>query len=144
MLWFSLFVLLVLLGINKQLDLQLLLARIGKEVVVHEGWRKKWKLVNEIFLAAIGTGAMVAFVMLLRYVGEAWRKYWAPLLGLVLLGIFVLIRAGMNIPRIEAVNMKFYTALHLMEVFTVLFIGASAMWSVRARRADHVPAPTAS
>lgn len=127
MLWLSLCVLLVLLGINKQLDLQLFIARIGKDVVTHEGWRGKWKLLNELFLAANGLAALIAFLILLRYVGGAWRKYRAPLAGLICLGVFVLLRAGMNVPRIEAINMKFYTALHVMELMTVLCIGASAI-----------------
>src|SRR4051812_32542125 len=59
-LWPWILFLLVALGINKQLDLHLFIARVGKEVVTHEGWRHRWKLAQEIFVAMLGVAALVA------------------------------------------------------------------------------------
>ncbi|MEJ2141390.1 MAG: hypothetical protein P8Y24_03380 [Gammaproteobacteria bacterium] len=91
--WFSLSVLLILLGINKQFDLQSLLTQVGKDLAIAQGWYEKRRTVQFlfiIFIAASGVGVLALLV----------RKYWAmldyikiTLIGCVILFIFILIRA---------------------------------------------------
>ena len=98
-------------------------------------------MVQAIAVAGMGLAAFVSFVLLLKYIGSAWRKYWVPLGGLVVLGVFVLMRAGAHVPWIEEINMKFYNALHVLELLIVLVIGLAALFETGE---VHTPAPTAS
>jgi hypothetical protein len=65
-LWFGLGVGLVALGINKQLDLQLLLIDVGRRLAVAEGWYANRRIVLGVFLGLLGLVGLAAAVFTLR------------------------------------------------------------------------------
>jgi hypothetical protein len=143
--WLIMCILLALLGLNKQLDMQLWLAGFVKQYLVRDGARRDWLRLNKVFLAGLALFAVTAFALLIRYIGAAWRRYWLPLTGLTYLALFILVRAGMNIPRIEAVNMNFYQALHDMEFWTLVLLAlCAAHAAITARRLPASPLPAAA
>ena len=92
--WHALAVLFLLLGINKQLDLQSALTEIGRLLAHHQGWYDRRDVVQLAFVGGValvsalaGLGGMV----LLRGVS---LPTWIALLGAMIVLIFVVIRAA--------------------------------------------------
>lgn len=91
--WFCLSVFLIILGTNKQLDLQSLLTQVGKDMAIAQGWYEKRRVVQFLFIILIGgTGVIVLSVLI--------RKFWkmldyvkVTLVGCVILFMFIMIRA---------------------------------------------------
>lgn len=85
---------LVLLGINKQLDLQTWFTLFAKHLAQEQGWYEQRRWFQAIFIAlvaVVGTGLMCFMAWLVK--GSRDRAKLA-LIGGVFLGVFVLIRAS--------------------------------------------------
>ena len=92
--WPSLCVLLVLLGINKQLDLQSWFTYVGKRTAIEQGWYEDRRPVQVAFIVTLATvGLVVGLVLLVRLRGALARFRWA-LAGTVFLIAFIVIRAA--------------------------------------------------
>ena len=92
--WIALTLLLVLLGINKQLDLQSLITDIGRRLARDQGWYDRRHEIQLRFvagLAAIGTAAGLALLVAFRR--DAARSPLAVLGTALLLG-FIVVRAA--------------------------------------------------
>ncbi len=85
----------MLLGINKQLDLQIALTDFGHRLAREQGWYDRRQEVQALFIAliaAVGLVVVSAFDWLAR---AALRGRLLALLGLVFLVNFILIRASL-------------------------------------------------
>jgi hypothetical protein len=94
LIWRALVVLLLILGINKQLDLQSALTEIGRILARQHGWYENRNIVQLVFVSGVAmAGALVAIasVILLRAVAY---QTWVALLGANLVLTFVIIRAA--------------------------------------------------
>jgi hypothetical protein len=93
--WRILTVAVLLLGVNKQLDLQTLFTQTGRDVAHEQGWfehRRNVQLVFVVVLASV-VGALMAWLgWAMRGV---WRQQWLAGVGLTLLAAFALSRAGL-------------------------------------------------
>jgi hypothetical protein len=92
--WLLLTGFLLLLGINKQLDLQSALTDFGRRLAREQGWYDRRQEVQALFIALIAAISLVvlgAFGWLAR---AALRSRLLALLGLVFLVSFILIRAS--------------------------------------------------
>jgi hypothetical protein len=92
--WAGTAMLLVLLGLNKQLDLQTLLTHVGRWMAEQEGWYGSRRLVQAAFLVALAAAAFLSLGAL-----SAWLRRSAILVklaafGIVLLFGFILLRAA--------------------------------------------------
>lgn len=92
--WVGLGALMILLGLNKQLDLQTLLTEVGKDMALAQGWyagRKQVKLAFVLLLGlALGAlGLVIAYAM-----RRLWRRVMPSLLGVVLILGFAEVRAA--------------------------------------------------
>jgi len=92
-LWLVLSVFLLLLGINKQLDLQTALTEWGRMMAHSEGWYESRRIVQLAFIAAVILVGLVALraVLLLAHGGVGLRSVVG---GVVFLACFVVIRAS--------------------------------------------------
>jgi len=91
--WAGLGVAMLLLGINKQLDLQTWFTEVGRDMAKGEGWYDNRRAVQAAFitlLAGVGVISQVWLFLLLRDFGGEVR--WAGI-GLVALTLFILMRA---------------------------------------------------
>jgi hypothetical protein len=92
--WWCLTAAMLLLGINKQLDLQTWLTTELRKMSLREGWyerRREYQLLAIQCMAvigALGTGGM------LLWFRKWWREFWTVLLGCGLLLTFIVIRAA--------------------------------------------------
>ena len=89
--WYLLAALLLLLGVNKQLDLQSWVTLVGKGLVKSEGWSKS--LIQGSFIAAMLASGVVAAGLLFWWAWRLLRRLALALIGVVFLICFVTIRA---------------------------------------------------
>jgi hypothetical protein len=92
--WNVLSALLVLLGINKQLDLQTWFTLTGRHIALSEGWYEYRRPVQFAFIVFIVLLAIGASGFMWRLVRAHCRELWLALLGFVLLLTFVIVRAA--------------------------------------------------
>lgn len=91
--WLAMTLIMGALGLNKQLDLQTWLTEIGRDLALEYGWYARRRLVQAIFIGTLVLGGIVLrtwLVQRLRNLDVYSRRAGA---GLVVLGIFVLVRA---------------------------------------------------
>lgn len=82
------------LALNKQLDLQSALTALGRCMAREQGWYGQRRLVQVAFLAGLGLAALVFMAVLMRLLRNSWSRSALPLLGLVIVCTFVLMRAA--------------------------------------------------
>jgi hypothetical protein len=92
--WRAIAVLFLVLGINKQLDLQTALTEIGRALALSEGWYKQRQLVQVDFIVAVALACAVGAATLLVWARRAPPATWLALGGVILVIGFVLIRAA--------------------------------------------------
>ncbi|MGA1284774.1 MAG: hypothetical protein ACO34J_12050 [Prochlorothrix sp.] len=92
--WWGMVMLLVALGINKQLDLQSLLTFVGREMAVSEGWYDRRRSVQRWFIAALVLGSLAGITVLGQRYQQLMKTQWCAAIGLLLLLLFVLGRAA--------------------------------------------------
>jgi hypothetical protein len=93
-LWWIFVAGLVLLGINKQLDLQSALTEMGRMIAVYQGWYETRREMQVWFIASIGLLAVVMSLLVAYLARRAPMATRVTLVGCVLLLAFVFIRAA--------------------------------------------------
>jgi len=92
--WLGLALLMLALGINKQLDLQSWLTVVGRQIALEQGWYERRRMVQAVFIGAIlvaGVVTLVAGAWLLR---RHMADVWVSGLGAVFIVVFVIVRAS--------------------------------------------------
>jgi len=92
--WLGTAVLLILLGLNKQLDIQSVLTSAARSVIRHEGWYAERRSLQGAFLLALAAFAAVAVIGLLRWLRRSPIPVKSASIGIALLFTFVVMRAG--------------------------------------------------
>ena len=91
--WSMIGLLMVILGINKQLDLQSLFTEVGRQVARAQGWMDQRRIVQFWFIVAFGTTAIAAFLSFARIRRDLFRRFMLAFTGLFFLLSFIIIRA---------------------------------------------------
>lgn len=91
--WFALGLLCLLLGINKQLDLQSLLTAVGKYLAHKQGWYQSRRVVQEAFIVMVLILGAGFIAWGLRFFKGILNRNWLAFTGTVFLVVFILIRA---------------------------------------------------
>lgn len=135
--WGALGVLLLLLAVNKQLDVQSLLTQVGRDMALAQGWYAQRQQVQLAFIAGLGATTTIAGLMLalsLRRADAAVR--WA-VAGLVLLLAWIVTRAAAfhHIDRYMGWRVFGITLNGALELgaITVIALAAQSRWQ-RLRR----------
>lgn len=92
--WAAIAVLFLLLGINKQLDLQSAVTELGRVLAYAQGWYGQRYTIQVAFVAAVGSACLVAATVLLVLLRGAPAPAWLALFGTVVVMLFVTIRAA--------------------------------------------------
>lgn len=92
--WLAIAVLFLLLGINKQLDLQSALTEIGRILAHSEGWYRERHFVQVAFIGFVALACVFAMIILLIWARHTPGPTWLALLGTVIVFGFVLSRAS--------------------------------------------------
>ncbi|WP_107671344.1 hypothetical protein [Cyanothece sp. BG0011] len=91
--WWPLALLLIILGINKQLDLQSWLTIVGKKMAIEQGWYEKRRLVQKDFIISLIAISGAIFMFIMQRMKTKIKQFILPILGIVFLLIFIIIRA---------------------------------------------------
>ncbi len=136
--WVGAAVALILLGFNKQLDLQTLVTQIGRDMAMRGGWYGERRVAQAAFVSALAVAGLVALVWLLWLVRRLPRATQAAGVGLVLLVVFIVIR-GASFHHIDQMVGSSFEGIRfnwILELTPLLLIGIAAF----QRRASLAPA----
>jgi len=92
--WGGIALISLLLGVNKQLDLQTWLTEVLRDQALANGWYADRRRYQVGAIAALAIGAVIACALGVYFVRRVLRRAIGPLLGLICLILFVLIRAA--------------------------------------------------
>jgi hypothetical protein len=83
-LWLLLAAFFLLLGINKQLDLQTWLMQSLKALSIQHGWYAQRRSLQIAFVVALGTAMLLAIISLRIFLLSIWHRYKLIWLGMLL------------------------------------------------------------
>lgn len=94
MLWLGIAGAMLLLGINKQFDLQTLFTEIGRYMAVKQGWYEDRKLYQTRFIVLVGAAGLFVMCALLYLFHRVLKPNLLAIIGISGILVFVLIRAA--------------------------------------------------
>ena len=92
--WFGLCVMMLLLGLNKQLDLQVLLRAVGRMIAHSQGWFDMRREVQKVFLVVIAVVGTASLAIVFGYLRRQMVRNIFVVVGILLAVSFILIRAA--------------------------------------------------
>lgn len=141
--WWVLAAGLLLLGLNKQLDLQIIVRELGLRFVGFIGLGENRRWVGRAFVVLLALFLLRVMVTAARRVRGHTRGHGLLLTDLGLLACFAVLRAGMYVPGLKQVNLTYKDALHLVfELGGIVLVGLSA-WRTRRRLLSGTSSTTA-
>lgn len=123
--WLGLTLLLIFLGLNKQLDLQSSLTEWLRALAKAHGWYEQRRLYQLLFISAMGLAIPVLLVALRLFLYHSWQRYKLTWLGIVLLLIFVMVRAA-SFHHVDLVfyqsigSLRYYQALEMLAISLII------------------------
>jgi hypothetical protein len=125
-LWICIASILLLLGINKQLNFQTLLIILGRSLAYKQGWIENRRAVQELFVIAFGIGIAIFGAIIIFRIRRILLSAWLEISGIAILLIFTLIRAGSidHIYKTEKIETAF-THIHAIEFAGILIVLAA-------------------
>jgi hypothetical protein len=125
--WWTLTVVMLLMAINKQLDLQSLLILVVKKAAVNQGWYSQRHTVKIYFVTSISICSFFLITCLIWTYRHVLRHYGLILCGITLLLTFIVIRAGSHNVKIFGWEPKKIRIHNILEIGGITCIGASAL-----------------
>jgi hypothetical protein len=126
---------LLFLGINKQLNLQTLLIVLGRRAALAGGWYQKRRLAQMVFSAVLTAAGLAALWFLRSRFRQFFARNPAALTGMVVLLLFVLIRAASINHVFERAGLQQAGQQNDKRWTWVLEIGGSACLALAAAKA---------
>jgi len=130
--WCFISLLMIMLGINKQLDLQSLFTEIWRLIARAQGWMYRRRIVQFWFIVFFGTTAIAAFLLFVRTRWDLFRRFTLTFTGLFFLLCFIVIRAAGFHHFDEILGFRLFGAkmnwlLELTGIYTVFVAGLLEM-----------------
>lgn len=134
-LWCAIAVLLLALGINKQLDLQTWLTQVARRIAKAQGWYEYKDQLEGWFVAALALGGVVLLGALIWIGRRAGRSTWLALAGATFLMTFVVLRACSfhHVNRWLSMRLGAANVYVVLELCGILCV-ALAAWTRHSRR----------
>lgn len=92
--WLLFAVLMLALGINKQLDLQSLFTVVGRQLALDHGWYEQRRAVQALFIRAVAVAGLLTLFAGAWLVRRHLADVWLAGLGAVFIVVFVVVRAS--------------------------------------------------
>jgi hypothetical protein len=140
--WWGLTVFLLLLAINKQLDLQTWFTLAGKHLAQQTGWYADRRIAQAIFILLIAVTGVALVLLLWLLARKTVRQYRLALFGTVFLGCFILIRAASfhHVDEMLGWQVGWLRMNHLLECGGIFLIALAGFKTLRLGRAHSEPA----
>jgi len=94
LLWWVLAILFLLLGINKQLDLQSLFTDIGRAISIRQGWYSERRTFQFWFILVLAFTSLVCLFSVGWFIRKSLKENGLVLFGLTFLLTFILVRGA--------------------------------------------------
>lgn len=126
--WSLISLLMILLVVNKQIDLQSLLAEVGAQIAKARGWMDQRRIVQFWFIVPSGTTALVAFLSFVIIMRSLFRRFILAFIGLFFLLSFIFLRA-VSFNHFDEIlgstpsGTKIYWVLELVGIYLILVAG---------------------
>jgi hypothetical protein len=135
--WAWIGLLMSFLCVNKQLDLQTLFTRVGRELAERGGWYGSRRIVQFLFVLAVAAFGVWAFVVIVRKTRLILKERRLLLFGLCFLISFIIIRASSfhHVAVILEARVWGVRLNWLLELGGIVMIAASAAQALRRQRA---------
>jgi hypothetical protein len=133
--WLFAGLLLVFLAVNKQLDLQSLLTAIGRCISQIQGWYEVRRAVQAGFVTGLIVLTGVVGGLVFWTLRMTLRRTGIPLLGLILVSCFVLVRA-VSFHHMDNLIGSWCGVVRVnwaLEIPGPILVAASALWLLRQR-----------
>jgi hypothetical protein len=132
--WLGLCALLLLLGVNKQLDLQSLFTEVLRDMAHAQGWYGERRKYQFLFVVAIALGGAGAAATLAYHLRHVVRRVALAIVGVCTLVSFVVIRAA-SFHHIDVLLRRGSLRLNwVLELSGILMLGAAAYLAARPAR----------
>ena len=131
--WATLALFLLLLGINKQLDLQTLFTQLARDLALAQGWYEERRRYQLTFIGAVVVAGVLGTVGLAFALRRIAAQIWLALVGIGFLVSFVLVRAA-SFHHVDLLLRAGHVRLNW--VFELTGIGLIALAALRARLAQ--------
>ena len=143
--WWSLVVIMLLMGINKQLDIQCLFIAVVKKMALAQGWYSQRRIFQMLFIACIAIFGLVLLTWLGWKFRGLWRQYGLALLGILLLVTFVAIRAAPlnHVAKLPGWQTLIRLINSILELAGIGLVGISALMDIirDAKRTTEITNP---
>lgn len=125
--WLYLALFLLCLGINKQLDFQTWFEQSMKASAKAHGWYEDKVILQQVFIAVLGVGMIAILISFRLFLTNTWRHYTLAWVGVVLLCLFILLRAA----AFNRVDMLINHEVFGVNLYEWLEIGAISLIIIR-------------
>jgi len=131
--WNMVSLLMLLLGINKQLDLQSLLTEMGRQIARHQGWMEQRRVVQFWFIVCFSTISMAGFLCFVFIMRDLFSRFKLAFIGLLFLLGFIIIRAASFHHFDEVLHSRIWTLKMnwIIELSGIFIVLASAVVEIR-------------
>jgi len=124
--WLFVTLILLFLGINKQLDLQSLLTAIGRYSAHRDGWYENRRFISTVVIVAILSILSIAMMLFIHRMKPILKTNLPAIIGLCFLLLFVIIRAtsfhhmGLLVSK-KIWGIRMYLALEQIGILAIIF-----------------------
>ncbi len=137
--WHAISLLMVLLGLNKQLALQMLLTEMGRQVAKAQGWYDERRIFQFSFIVVFATMFTAAFIWFAKRYRDSFRRYTLVFCGLFFLLSFVIIRAAAfhhfdEVIQYDLHGFKMNWLLELAGIYMIILAGVKEIVVSRIRK----------
>ena len=128
--WLYVALILLFLGINKQLDLQSLLTAIGRYSAHRDGWYENRRFISTVVIVAILSILSIAMMLFIHRMKPILKTNLPAIIGLCFLLLFVIIRAtsfhhmGLLVSK-KIWGIRMYLALEQIGILAIIFSAIS-------------------
>jgi len=138
--WLSLTVVMLFLGINKQLDLQSWFTQIGRQLARSQGWYSERHIVQIWFTIGMAVVGFLVLASLWWIFRRTLRSHGLALFGLVFVVTFVVMRAASfhHFEEILGWRLAHYRMNNVLEIGGTTCVGIAALIGILRRAKTNV------
>jgi hypothetical protein len=135
--WWLVSFILLLLGINKQIDTQTLILQTGQKVTWVLGFYEQRRFFQKGFMLGVGVVMLIIFIFTGKTLGADWKKCKLTLLGLGFLMGFVVLR-GATFNNIFFSGYIFPDYQWILELIGIVLVTVSAILNLKRYRLEEL------